>query len=171
MMPVAAKSAERGLTYIVPIGAGSVDAPETRPAMPDIVFADGSSMPVHLRRYLGRVVVLNFWASWAGPCLKELIFLDRLQGNLRNEALSVVALTEDKDGVPAADAFIDRQNLNYLSPFADPGGTAARALGVRGLPTSFIIDKHGRLVFRLEGPFEWDNAEITTRIRQLMAER
>ena len=171
----AAEGAEGGLSYIVPAAAGSADgqsdAPDQRPAMPDLIFADGSSLPVHLRQYLGQVVVINFWASWCGPCIKEMVFLDRLQGDFRGQPFTVLAASEDTGGIPAARRFLTRQKFTYLTPFADPGAGMAKVLGVRGLPTSIIIDRHGRQVLRVEGPYQWDSPQIAGRIRRLLAER
>jgi peroxiredoxin len=166
-----ARSAERGPTYIVPVAAGSAEDPGLRPLMPDMLLADGSGMPIHLSRYFGNVVVVNFWAASCGPCLKELIHLDRLQGDMRQQQLAVIAVSEDQGGIADVKTFLTRQKLTYLRPFADPNASMAQALGVRGLPTSLVIDKHGRVANHVEGPYEWDSAAIVARLRGLLAER
>lgn len=166
----AAQGAERGLNYIVPAAAGSADGAPVRPAMPDLIFADGSNMPVHLKQYAGQVVIINFWASWCGPCIKEMVFLDRLQGDFRGQPLAVMAVSEDQGGIPAARTFLTRQKLGYLKPFADPGKGMAQVLGIRGLPTSLIIDRHGHLVLKVEGPYQWDSKATTDRLRYLLSE-
>ena len=164
----AAQGAEQTLTYIVPVAAGSADV---RPPVPDLLISDGSGMPVHVSRYLGKVVLLNFWSPGTPPCFKELVYLDRLQGNLTGLPLVVVALNEDQAGVPGAKAFLARQKLTFLKPFADPGSAAARTLGVRGLPSTVVIDKHGIVALHVEGAYEWDSPNISKQIQGLTAER
>lgn len=138
--------------------------------LPDLIFADGSAMPMHLVQYRGRVVVLNFWASWCGPCIKEMVYLDRLQGDFRGQPLSVLAISEGNGGIPAVRQFFARQKYTFLKPFADPNGALAQGLGIRGLPTSIIVDRYGRQVLRVEGPYQWDSPQIAARLRMLMTE-
>ncbi len=156
----------------VAFAAGAQDAggPAARSMLPDLIFADGSGMPVHLSQYRGQVVVINFWAGWCGPCVKELPFLDRLQSSFGQVPLTVMTVAEDQGGITAARQFFARQKLGYLRPFADPGGTAAQLLGVTGLPTSIIVDRHGRQVLRVAGPYQWDSPQIASRLRFLLAE-
>jgi len=157
-----------GLSYIVPVMPGSAD--EERLTMPNILLADGSGMPFPLARYRGNVVVLEFWSTGCAPCLKELTYLNRLQGDFPGKPLLALAVSEDNAGITAVRAALARQKLTFLKPFADPGGNAAQALNLRGLPTSFVIDRHGKMVMQLEGPQQWDRADYEKRIIYLMNE-
>ena len=157
--------------YIVPAAAGSADDPALRPAMPSgLFFNDSSNALLPLSHFRGAVLLINFWATWCVPCVKEMTFIDRLQGDLKGQPLVVLPVSEDRGGIPTAKGFLERQKLGFLRPFSDPGAAAANALQVNGLPTSFIVDKQGRLVQRVEGPYEWDDPPIVNRFRALMAE-
>ena len=167
MFPVAPGSA----ALRVPVAAGSTDDPALRPAMPNgLAFTDGSNTLLPLTHFRGQVLLINFWATWCVPCVKEMKFLDRLQGDLKGQPFHVLAVSEDRGAIMMAKAFIDRQKLTFLRPFGDPGSAAAETLHVEGIPTSFIVDKQGRLVQRVEGPYEWDDGPILNKFRGLLNE-
>jgi thiol-disulfide isomerase/thioredoxin len=168
---VAAGNDGTGLNYIVPVAAGSAEDPSMRPFLPpSLSMSDGTNMPLPLAHFRGAVLLINFWATWCVPCIKEMAFLDRLQGDLKGMPIQVIPLSEDKGGLPVAKGFITRQKLTFLRPYTDPGAAAAQMLNVTGLPTSFIVDKQGRLVQKVEGPFEWDSPPIVQRFRDLINE-
>jgi thiol-disulfide isomerase/thioredoxin len=167
----AAGNAGTPLNYIVPVAAGSVEDPAARPLMPpNLTIADGTNMPLPLEHFRGAVLLVNFWATWCAPCIKEMVFLDRLQGDFKGMPLEILPVSEDKGGLKVAKGFMDRQKLTFLRTFTDPGAAAAQVLHVTGLPTSFIVDKHGRLVQRVEGPYEWDSPAIKARFLELLKE-
>lgn len=150
------------LSYIVPFSPGSAD--DTPLPLPNILLADGSGLPFPLRRYLGNVLVVQFWSSNCGPCYKDLMFLNRLQGDLQGQPVMALAVSEDDTPMPAIKANLARNKLNFLRPFADPGGNAAATLGLRGLPSSFVTDRHGNVVMHFEGPQQWDRPDYEKRI-------
>jgi thiol-disulfide isomerase/thioredoxin len=158
----AALLAAIGLSYMVPSAPGSAD--DAPIPMPNVMLADGSGIPFPLSRYLGNVIVLEFWSSGCGPCLKELAFLDRLQGDFPGKPVMAIAVSEDPVAISAIKQTMARQKLNFLKPFADPNGNAASALNLRGLPTSFVIDRKGFVVMQLEGPQQWDRPDYEKKI-------
>lgn len=169
--PVAGGFANPNKGYIVPASAGSAEDPNLRPPMPaDLPISDGSAMTQPLSHFRGGVLLLNFWATWCAPCIKELAYLDRLQGDLKGMPFLVVPVSEDVGGIAVAKAFFQRQKVSFIRTYADPNGAAAQTLKVVGLPTSFIVDKKLRLVQRVEGPYAWDDPPIVARFRALVAE-
>lgn len=165
-------AASLGLSYIVPAASGSAqdNGAADPPYMPDLRLADGSGLPFNLSRYKGAVIVLEFWSTSCGPCLRDLDALNHLQGDFPGKPLMVFAVNEDPVSIQQVKAAMARQKLNFLRPFADPQGAAAQSLNLRGLPTSFIVDRMGRMVFEVEGPQPWNGAALEKRINFLLSQ-
>jgi thiol-disulfide isomerase/thioredoxin len=130
--------------------------------LPDIAFADERGSPVSLKDFRGKFVLLNVWATWCGPCRKEMPTLDRLQAQLGSERFQVVALSIDRVGAAAVQKFYTETAVRHLALFIDTTGRAGSTLGLIGLPGTLLIDPHGHEVGRLLGPAEWDSPEMMT---------
>ncbi len=114
-----------------------------------------------------RVILLNFWATWCGPCRVEMPALDRLQAALGGERFAVVAVSVDRTGKLPVDRFYRELALKHLDRYFDPRRKAADALGIVGLPTTILIDPTGRQIGRLYGALEWDKPEVEAWIEKL----
>lgn len=143
-----------------------IDPPLPAPQTP---FADGDGRTVTLADFKGRVVLLNLWATWCAPCVKEMPSLDRLQAALGGEDFAVVALSFDRKGAEVVRPFYATAGLTHLAVHLDPKNAMLKALEVRGLPISLLIDRTGAIVGRLEGPAEWDSPEALALIRAAVA--
>lgn len=127
-----------------------------RPAPPETFVApDGAT--VDLKRFKGKVLLVNFWATWCAPCLREMPALDRLQASLGSERFQVVTISVDRQGQAVVQPFLKRLGLGHLPAYLDQESALLHAFGARGLPTSYLIDADGTLVGFLEGPAEWDS--------------
>jgi thiol-disulfide isomerase/thioredoxin len=133
--------------------------------LPPISFAAADGKAVSLKDFAGRVVLLNLWATWCAPCVKEMPTLDRLQAALGGSAFEVVTLSSDRTGIAVVARFLSERKLDRLTPYLDQKGEATRALDVAGLPTTLLIDVEGREIGRLEGPAEWDSPEAKALMR------
>lgn len=140
--------------------------------LPDgVAFMEEAGAPVGLDAFKGRMVVLNLWATWCPPCLREMPALDRLQESMGGATFEVVALNQDRGGAAMARQWLDVQGLGNLAVYADPKGGVPRAVEAAGLPTTLVIDPQGREVARLVGEAEWDSAEMQEKLRGLMQSR
>ena len=134
------------------IGKFSV-LPEPRPA-PAVSFTAQSGKTVTLADFRGRVVLVNLWATWCVPCIKEMPSLARLQTRLGD--LAILAISEDRRGAAAVAPFLAEHHIDGLAVYLDPDNAVERAFFVSGLPSSFLIDRGGRIVGSLVGAAQWD---------------
>lgn len=134
-----------------------IPAREFKP-VPPVQFLDEQGNQVSLERFRGNIVVLNLWATWCTPCLAEMPMLDRLQQQLKDVGVVVIALSIDRDGSTAVREFFNRNGIRHLAVYVDPTMRAQSTLTTFGLPTTILIDKQGRERGRLVGPAEWDDA-------------
>jgi thiol-disulfide isomerase/thioredoxin len=123
----------------------------------DVSFLNAGGEEVSLKDWRGKVVLLNLWATWCGPCREEMPMLDRLQKELGSDNFEVVALAVDKAGLEGAGKFFRNIKVKNLRLFADPTVRASGKLRVVGMPTTILIDAQGREIGRLIGPADWDS--------------
>ena len=136
---------------------------DTPRELPDIAWTDAAGAPTRLGDFTGRPLVLNLWATWCAPCLREMPMLDTLAGEAAG-AFSVVALNQDRD-TESARRFWKERGFVHLALFLDPSFAAFEAFSVRGLPLTLIVDAEGREVARVEGIAEWNAPEIARWLR------
>jgi thiol-disulfide isomerase/thioredoxin len=136
--------------------------------LPEFTFVDGTGATRTLKDFKGKTVLLNLWATWCGPCRKEMPSLDRLQKALGSDKFEVIALSLDRAGPEAAKKFLDEIKVEALRLYIDSSMKAGNALKALGMPTTILIDPEGREVGRLPGPAEWDTDEAKALIKTAM---
>jgi len=134
---------------------------------PDVTLYALDGRPFSLASLKGKVVLLDFWASWCAPCRKSFPFLDELQRAHANEGLRIVGLTlEDDDD--AVSGFLASVPANFTIA-RDTSERAGEAFGVVAMPTSFLIDREGRVAARFEGGDESVHKQIEAAVKTLLA--
>ena len=123
---------------------------------PKTPFADEYATSTTIDAFKGKIVILNFWATWCAPCIKEMPSLERLAARLPAEKFAVIAVSQDKGGASIAKPFLNRIGVHSLPLYVDPNGRLSRDLSVRGLPTTVVIARDGTVIGKLEGAAEWD---------------
>jgi thiol-disulfide isomerase/thioredoxin len=156
-----------GLLFNVGAGAAGFEARERLPA-PEFRASDLKGAHKTLADYRGKVVVLNFWASWCPPCLREMPSLERLRVRMAGRPLEIVAL-DSAETPEEVDAYLSRMKLGF-PVLLDADGSNTRRWKVFALPTTFLLDAEGRIRYVLTGPTEWDEGEALRVIESLLAE-
>src|SRR6185503_2286657 len=124
---------------------------------PAVVFTDPDGKPARLADFRGKPLLVNLWASWCAPCVKELPTLDQLA---RTGKIQVLALSQDDGPHPSVVAFLQAHKIATLEPYQDAKMGMSGALGPDTvLPTSILYDASGKEVWRYVGDLDWTSPE------------
>lgn len=142
---------------IASAGAANAPPPQTAPRWPV------------LEAYAGKVVLLDFWASWCSPCLQSFPWMNELQRKHGAEGLVILAVNVDQDRA-LADAFLKKVPAQFRVEY-DAQGAVARQFDVQAMPTSFLIDRDGKVRIRHAGFKEKQREDREREIEQLLKEK
>jgi len=155
------------LTLLAPTGAA---------AQALIPWSGGATRPLELdaldgrrhslAQYRGRVVLVNFWATWCAPCRAEMPSIERLRRSLEGEPFAVLAVNISEDA-SAVRAFAERVPMGFAL-LLDRDAQVAQAWRARALPVSFVVGPEGRIRYHAIGERDWADAQIRSRLRALM---
>ena len=132
---------------------------------PATIFTTEDGTKRTLESFRGKIVLLNFWATWCGPCVREMPSLERLHNTLNGADFTVIALSEDRKGWEKITPFRKQIGLKTLPLFHDVSSKMMFAAKTRGLPTTLLIGRDGQELGRLTGPAEWDSDEAVALMR------
>ena len=137
-----------------------VDRTHRGAAMPADVFKTPDARPTALAAFKGHPLLVNLWATWCGPCVKEMPALDRLAARMKDR-VRVLAVNQDaaKQAVDPVPAWWTSHKLAALELYRDPDNNLGFAFGGGVLPTTVLYDAAGREVWRISGPVDWDGPQ------------
>lgn len=153
----------------LPSSGATLMQPASAPQpVPELRFQSAEGEPLALSDFRGKFVLLNVWATWCVPCRKEMPALDRLQQKLGGSDFAVVALSIDRGGPAAVRLFYEEIDIRTLDIYIDPGAEATATLKTVGIPTTLLVDREGRELWRRTGPAEWDSPRFLESLRRHM---
>lgn len=135
-------------------------------AAPPFSLLDERGVQVGLEQYRGKVVYLDFWASWCGPCRQSFPWMNSMQATYRDRGLHIVAINVDAKAVDAK-KFLAETPAQFEVLY-DGAGKTPRAYGVKGMPSSYLIDRQGRIVSVHNGFTSAKAAELEAQLKQLL---
>lgn len=140
-----------------------------KPAMthaPDFNLRDANGNLAGLSGYRGRMVLLNFWASWCGPCRDEMPSMENLSRAFGGQGLAVVAINQ-KENAAVVNKFMRRHGLNFTTPL-DTDGRVSASYRVYGIPMTYLIDGNGQAIGMKSGTKDWASSEVIAAFRKLV---
>jgi len=132
----------------------------------DTPFFNATQEEITISALKGRGVVLNFWATWCAPCVREMPALDRLAAQLKEKGVDVIAVSEDRKALKKVPPFFAANQIQNLAVYYDDKGNLSRKLGVEGLPTTILISADGQVSSRVLGVLEWDSPDTVAYLAQ-----
>ncbi len=141
----------------------------SKPAMtgaPDFNLLDTNGSPVGLSAYRGKLVLLNFWATWCGPCREEMPSMENLSRNFVGQELALLAINQ-RENAALVNKFMRTHGLNFTTPL-DTTGRVAGYYRVYGIPVSYLIDANGQAIGMKSGPMDWATSAVVDVFRKLI---
>ncbi len=122
-----------------------------------------------LSDFKGNALLVNFWATWCAPCVKEMPALDTLQAKYGKDGLRVISVSQDFGGLPKAKQFYERMNIQHMALYADDKNQLFNAFAGNSLPLTVLVDRNGNIVKQHAGFINWNGAKEQLDIQQLLA--
>ena len=126
----------------------------------EIVFKDKNQKNIDLANYKGKLLMLNFWATWCVPCREEMPSLDLLQSDLKLNNLKIFPINIGQEDLLKSVNFFKELSIRNLDIYYDPAVTLAKKFSLRGLPTTILLDKEGNEFARIIGSIDFSNKEF-----------
>ena len=125
-----------------------------------LTFLDHNNEQINLDEFQGKLILLNFWASWCAPCKKEMPSLDRLQSNDILNNIKIFPINVGRDTTEKAERFFKELKIQNLDIYFDSPNTLAKEFSLRGIPTTILINKKGEEFARILGSIDFDEKKF-----------
>ncbi len=145
------------------------ESPQEGFLAPSFSLVNSNGSVINMVDYQGKVVLLNFWASWCGPCKIEIPSLKKLYQMRRGPNFEILAVSLDRTPASKLTSFVSANQMEFPI-LLNPEGDVAEKYRVRGIPASFLLDKKGMIRWKVVGGKEWNGTDVLNRIDQLLAE-
>ena len=126
----------------------------------NVIFKDINQKDVHLNDYKGKLLILNFWATWCAPCKEEMPSLDRLQENIDLYNLKIFPINIGQENSTKSESFFEDLNIKNLNIYFDSPVTLAKKFSLRGVPTTIFFNKKGKEFARIIGSIDFNNEKF-----------
>ncbi|MFZ3092052.1 MAG: TlpA disulfide reductase family protein [Nitrospirota bacterium] len=154
------KGEDRGVMF-------AANLPEIGRPAPDFTLKDTSGKNASLKDYKGRVVMINFWATWCPPCRQEMPSMEELFKEYNKKGFEILAISSDSQGEKIVKPFMEFYELNFRA-LMDPEGNVHSIYGVTAIPTTYIVDKQGNVTHKIMGPMDWKDKKSKEMIERLL---
>ncbi|MDC3243340.1 TlpA family protein disulfide reductase [Candidatus Pelagibacter sp.] len=131
-----------------------------------IVFKDSNDYGVNLDDFKGKLLILNFWATWCAPCREEMPSLDDLQSNSNFDNLKIFPINIGQENFSKSDFFFKELGIQNLEIYFDAPITLAKKFSLRGVPTTILFNKKGEEFGRIMGSIDFNNLEFINWLKQ-----
>ena len=132
----------------------------------NIIFRNINQKDVDLDDFKGKLIILNFWATWCAPCKEEMPSLDNLQSNSNFSNLKIFPINIDQEDKPKLKFFFKELNIQNLDIYIDAPITLAKKFSLRGIPTSILINKDGKEFARIIGSIDFNNENFINWLKE-----
>ena len=126
----------------------------------DVIFKDANQKDVDLVDYKGKLLILNFWATWCAPCKEEMPSLDNLQAIIGLNDLKIFPINISEENLSKSESFFSNLNIKNLNIYFDSPITLAKKFSLRGIPTSILFDKEGKEFARILGSIDFNDKDF-----------
>jgi len=157
------------IIYLITTGFGyAIDKPDIKNLVlienskiyEEVIFKDKNQKNVNLNDYKGKLVILNFWATWCAPCREEMPSLDNLQFNQKLGNLKIFPINIGNENLSKSEIFFEELNIKNLEIYFDSSITLAKKFKLRGVPTTILFNKEGYEFARIIGSIDFNNEKF-----------